>query len=415
MDIQAYPDVANNAVGYVYRGYRDYSQAYRVYRDWRLRQGVTSSLQSRIGPLTGPPPPPAAKMVQPMGGTDGAIGPVNQIGYSRSYRGHRKRFKRNVYNLYKRIELSTFWRQSRYEGLTNLGNANGYGYYWLSNFGIAANKVDLPVYAFNLSDLDQSYNLTTSKVMMTKPFYRLTGTTGATGGVRNYNWSWQAGNYGPVYINEDRNHITQSSNTWRHDWSDIKLLCYGAKNRPIKYHLYVVTFPNGAGPLRVGVDDVADVALDPALSSDDADRTDEWWEHFLAPKMYNPLRTSKYVDKKQMNVLHHESFVIGNDVSINNDTAPVQVVKKLFYRNGNYYRTKSTLNHEIGVGSLTTLYQFDNVAMNDACNGVAAREATQWLLIVGEVFDNIAYGGSNTNTTQPSFDLCVRSKWQVVN
>lgn len=421
MEIDAYPDLANNALGYVRQGYRDFSEAYRVYRDWRLRQGVTSSLQRSIGPLNGPVPASVASrvssnMVSPWVGTGGAVGPITQVGYSRTSRRNSRRFVKNIRNLYKRVQLSTLWRQCRWEGITNMGNSNGYGKYWLSNYYSAANVVDLPVYAFNLSDLDQTYNNAASKTYSNVPMYRLKGATGATGAVNNYTWSYVGGSMAHIWTVEDRNSSNASENAWRHNWSDIKLLLYGAKNRPIKFHLYVCTFPKCAGPNRYLYDGTSFALGDSAVAGDDIDAKDVWWEHFLAPKVYNPLRTSKYTSETQMHVLHHESFVVGNDLSTNNDTAPIQMIKKLFYRNGNYYRSKAQSNaNEIGVGNLVGDVTFDTYTANESAVPLANRDATQWLMIVAEVFDNITYGGTQANTTQPSFDIVVRNKWEVVN
>lgn len=419
MDIQAYP-------GSVYplsSRLRDYSDAWRVYRDWRLRQGVVSSLGRKIGPAGEALPPPSMKRGR-LGDatTDGHVGGIQQVKFSRSRCGRRERH--GVRQLWRKQLLNQKYMVSRWQSIA--GFNQGWGSMWLSHHTTTANNVtELPVYAFNLSSLP--YQSTTdpggTAIMASLPMYRLRFDSSQAS--PKYMWTSYAGvgNDGEGVENvkrwrlEDMNTNEPARNPyWQHNWADIRMHFIGAKNRPVKIHCYVVSFRDECGPMR----QMTGISTEDPVNYDDsypetalAQENDNFWNHYLATKVFSPIRTSKCDYPRKLIVHKHESVLLNPDVSINNDTNPVQVVKKWFYRFDQYYKGVKDDPEGDDIVNVSRP-EYNNDFKNEVASLFPKRSADKWLLIVGEVFDRIE-NSSDTNLTQPSFDINVRCKYTLVN
>lgn len=426
-----------------YRGFRD-----RVFE--RLR-GVREAFAARAGQSAGNlelPSMSAPMNIAPLGerdfysrkraraaavphveATDGGMGSVTQMAWSRSRRG--RKYRKTLGHAWKRLLLNSKTLVTRWSAITQFDT--GFGTLWLTNKTYAPPLTYFPVYAFNLSDIGRSYDeniggmgvptvgavgyrLNVDDPNAVRPTYSWVKISQARGGLTGTSTSYQADV-------EETNTSLGRENHWQHLWSNCEFVFHGAKNRPTKIHMYVVTFPNKAGPLRELSNDGGTTwtVVNDTRSVTEIQDAAAWWQHYLARKVDNPIRSIKYSGAKQMNVLHHESFVIGNDVSINNDTNPLSLVKKFFYRNGRYYRSDiDNLVHQhpnVGYDPATggALLGYDNVPISYASGPLAADNATQWLMIVAESYDFLKQADSEVNTNHASFDIVLRNKYAMVN
>lgn len=373
--------------------------------------------------------------------------PIDQMGgpgYSGNIRRTKKTYgakkKHTLEKVYKRVMANDGFVIGRWQSLLGSGNfAAGVPAHYLANVITGASPnfvVNFPMYAFNLSTPCTSK---TSANIWTMPFYRLTKNQDNSATVPRYTWQRTLGkNNEPggaldryTYSIEDANAIVGQENAFEHTWSDIKAVLYGAKNRQHTIHMDIVQFEDDhISPVRwydAASDESTTAHFDAAAYDTEGNPeefldNDAWWDHFWATRVGNPIRTSKYVGKDPHKIkwLKKSATTINADASIDNDAAPLRVVKEMFLREEKQYRTDSAaIANAAAPTNANMVVTFNqNVAYDQTrqtkgtdLGTFPVRGTDKWLLIwCGDMYDQLT-GAGNGNVC-PGFDLAVRSKWK---
>lgn len=339
--------------------------------------------------------------------------------------------KQTLAKLAKMMEMNTRYVTGRWQSI--LGGANfatGVGAHYMSNLTSGTTLV-LPMYAFNLSTPCRGTTPNGSTDTFTCPMYRLQRVAPSVVGTANYQWVTVTGfnndNLGNSNAQnwqiEDLSAPLAQEREFQHVWSDIKAVVYGAKNRQHTIHMDVVSFKNEFMPPLRNYNTGNGTALtvyDATGPAEENCDNDTWWDHFWSDKIGNPIRSSKYTGQQpeKLHYYHRNKFTINPDMTTDQDTASLRVVKDLFLREEKTYDVVSAVGVTSGLAGnvpvigANQIPNFDDTstAAGNSCGLFPRRERDKWLLIWCEdVFDQAAAASA---LTHPAFDINVRAKWK---
>ena len=380
-------------------------------------------------------------------GTCGSATVVGQV-----YRKRSKTYGRKKAPMQKMLQLARASQNyfiSRWQALTTFNSPTGAQI--LTNEYLTASAANfVPLVAFNISACALNYINDTTTLTATpikvalNPAYRLYHEAGQwqwaqlpqvnggeLGGNANYNWNLE-------YDHVNSNVVTEI-NTYSHDWTEAKFVFKGANQRPIKIHTALARFEHtGAGPMRMYYNSKT-ATQETTDSPPEANEIRDgciFWDHFWATKLANPIRTMKqpmnYNLMKPAHMWNHESFVLGEDVSINNDTLPLQLIDKKFMRfdkimtceNPNIMQQQmengiTDTTRGSGIGAYPGYDQ--NPATGPTAGVITSQQAypqynkDTYLVVWADVFDQAkdgVYPGGGTNADySPSFDINLRCRY----
>lgn len=226
-------------------------------------------------------------------------------------------------------------------GLSNSGVAGPPAYQWM------------PAYMFNLSTLGQGRvkvngNATVDSAAQVGYRQKCTFTSAPSG----TNWTWEPisgnrsnpegnSNTAQYSIEKTGGALRRGANNdpkviayerYIHEWSDIKLMFYGAQQVQTKLHYMLVKFKERcSGPLRI----YNSTQYDPSPDAVQQNYMDIFWTDFWARKNRNPLISSGLPGIKDLyTVIAHESIVLDPKTTIDKDVFPnMSMVEHYFHPN----------------------------------------------------------------------------------
>lgn len=302
----------------------------------------------------------------------------------------------------------------RYQGLNEYNTSQG-GYYKLSNrlSGDGLNQV-CPLHMF---DLSSCATLSDAAVVSPNPHDHLwfnvnnhaqfvtLSNIGPDGNIINPGeWRIEHGNdpnTAPGNVAASRYAYMGQRSLLK--WSDIRLVCYGARNQPTRYTIEIVQFNHEY------------LAPQAAPSTEKAEVRAAFYQNLVKQYMHSPIDHAGNVIKGGLKVLHREDFVIQPDTSINLDTAaPNKVVKIFKYFNRLHDWTwRARANNVIADPPNQDLndpvYNTDHKGDQ---NGRVAPRARIFLMIRAMNTTPVAFN-EETIANTPSYDLMIRQKWAV--
>ena len=389
-------------------------------------------------------------------GTDGAIGPITQQYYKKSYKGS-KRKKTKLQKMMRIDQAMENYFVSRWQGLT-LYSALENAYKLNNSFTTVSTATtetkdfSMPMFCYNLTALPiNRVNSTISGTsapgnpIATFPFYRLLKkqikdiSSGAVS--VQYVWVEQRQiNGGPqgtgisnaANIEWDNLNGSPPINTqvWWVEWCKIKMILKGATTRSCKLHCALASFKHtGVGPVRKYFDTAVKSWDEDPLIDEKSDGC-AFWDNFWATRLSNPIRTTLNpgkkraynTDSKPVSIWAHESIMITNDVTINNDTRGIQQIFDKFIRldklmkQTNPERWGLYSQYIIGDNNTGSAYGFPAIqstqtvpALDNAGAPYGPYDNDVFLIVWGDVYDQTTDGYKAT--LHPSFDLNIRCKY----
>jgi len=289
--------------------------------------------------------------------------------------------------------------------------------------------VRLPVYAFNLTSSPITViNNTTASSAPTLPFYRLIKIINATGtidaGMLNYVWEpaygtasdgatasaqWQLEkSTGATTVLQARTH-----GTYIHEWSAVDIIANQTDNNNTrKMHIATASFPiPEAGPLRLYNDGSGFVTTDVNTTQQGANRSDLWWDHFLATKLVHPSRhVQAMTNNKAVNIINSECLCLENEAVLR---------KSYFLPNKTMYTctdpVKAEVEHRPDINTAADINgrPIPNWNVNQSINTggpFPPRNKDTWMLIYADDFSKIL-PHDNTENIPLAFQICARGKY----
>lgn len=306
----------------------------------------------------------------------------------------------------------------------------------------------LPMYAFDLSSMAKgNYSIPSANTFVNsdydlQPFYRLTSQKTLSDTLADYTWAVTSGKKnnpdgatdGTVpWIEEATGvypDVYPNVNRFIHEWSDIRVVMAGAKDRPSRVHIKLVRFVKPEFAPRRILNQRGDftndpMELDPVMDdSETVQQHDNFWDSFWGHRITNPIRSVRNTMSLPIyEVLYHKTFNFGTKLSTELNTNADQQVFKLFYENNSCYSTETGRvdQEQTGVVGTSNTDEFGYKAWQtdrsvgippnvDTCPWVKGNQGT-WLLVYADNF----YEASGSPPTPednkcPSFDLLVRGK-----
>lgn len=225
-------------------------------------------------------------------------------------------------------------------------------------------------------------------------------------------------------------------NQYTVDWAKAKFVFKGAAKRPVKLHTALCSFKHpGVGPLRQYYDGTS-INLYDNTSTDQVEDGALYWDNFWAARVSNPIRTSRRPDNynlsKPCRMWNHESFVLGEDVSINNDPLPLQATYSRFIRMDKpmrtvqplvaYSQSNNVIAQNVAAGGSAFGYVGAQKTAGNALSGVAFTQGPYpqynkdvYLVVWADVYDQSTGGtyadGSLVTDVCPSFDINLEAKY----
>lgn len=197
------------------------------------------------------------------------------------------------------------------------------------------------------------------------------------------------------------------------DWSEIKLNCWGAKQKSIKYTIDVVQFKDDdICPIHTnsGADDFAY-----STTAGGTKRT-EWWQNYLKSYTYNPAAITGGMYNKRVKVLRHQEFILDPNLTIEEDSDPAVKNVRIFMK---LDRVCDYREEAVGGATLTEAQQNEgnNVAVQTHSNLLRPylkAERRIYLVIRASNFVHVNGDGAFSNNIVPSFDLRVRTQFKTI-
>lgn len=320
-------------------------------------------------------------------------------------------------------------------GLSYSGTSGPPSYQWM------------PSYMFNLSTLGSGYQgvagtLVDSSVQCG---YRqkCTITTGPPAGT---SWTWESisganstpsgtGNasqyqiekYNPPAARGDGTKL--SVDRYVHDWSDIKLMIFGAQQVQTRVHYALVKFREAStGPLRIYNTTTYDGTLDAITQND----VDTFWVDFWARKSRNPLITSGMPTRKEIyTVLHHESITVDPKTTIDKDIYPNMCMVEHYFHPHTKFHTGDSATVDLQSGNITGLGYLTAGARKGYWSDTSSSSATYNYGLFPDYRANVflfvwadnplqnttSQANANVIDTNydPSFDLVIRNKYSFAS
>lgn len=386
----------------------------------------------------------ASVAFQPVCGNAGHATVIKQQFRKKSYKGSGKK-KTKVERLLLHHAASQNALTSRWQALS-LYNAPTGALPLTNKYTSAATTVDLPMYCWNLTAMpfnavNETNGIAVNNVkIVTFPAYRLQKNTttdryqwntitqingGFQGSGTSTGWEleWDSINAAPIV----------EVNKYCVDWAKPKFVFKGANKRPVKIHIALARFEHcGAGPNRAYYDGSTVQTFD-ISSTDELTDGALFWDQFWSTRISNPIRTTikppQYNLRKPVHIYAHESFVLGEDVSINNDPVPLQATMDKFIRMDRFMKTVNPYRQSAFgaymAGDNTTGAAFGYPSVAKVPGGVPTFSATQaavpqynrdvFLIVWADVYDQAKDGNYPVSGTDadfaPSFDINLRCKF----
>lgn len=325
-----------------------------------------------------------------------------------------------------------------------------------SNAGTSLGARQLPMYCYDLSSMaNGSFTVPsatdgtvgTNTDLTIVPCYRLqSAKNGVNNTTNNYLWGIINGANndpsgtvtGDIPYLEDvtgvRPDVFPFVERFMHEWSDIRLIMCGAKNRPVRIHVKIIQWKEGCyAPPRLArnkANGTVGLAIDDGLATEEAVREhDNFWDMFWGHRVSNPIRSVRNQESKPLYKVHyHRTFEFGTKLTTEQNTNADQQVFKLWLENNAVYHTETgvedqaqtnvqfaTAGDDFGykaynIDRATPTARFDS---NPFCKG----DQGLWLMVYADNFAQTtgAGGGNFDANIQPSFDLLVRSKHTIAH
>lgn len=278
---------------------------------------------------------------------------------------------------------------------------------------VAAGRSYFPIYLVDLHSFVNNVNgtvtsgtpvLTVTQDFTTKNIIvdAVSGTT-ETGSSTTTAWTYENA---PAVSNNFVNVPFRSS---VHKWVDIKMLCYGAVNVPVKYDISVVSFPREQFnlPYQASIQTVPgtlpiNTVTQGCLSL---------FEYLVHPYAFNPISLDDTAQAKKIRFHHREQFVVQPHESNIEDTSPHMKEFRWFQtfdqiRRYDWYNA-NLLNNSTNVGLEVDRPSY--LANNAANQTNVLPNQRKYLMIRAQSTQNAIFNG----LVQPSFDLVVRTSHKV--
>lgn len=284
-------------------------------------------------------------------------------------------------------------------GWTGVKAFNDNGYYWMYNSTYGSPETTFcPVYLYDLTTVDTANE-------NGKPMCLLSITN--TGQARFYdrqqtfNGSVQlelgveATDYGSITFIQHKRALLK--------WAEVKLNCWGATTKSVKYQIQVVRFTDDdLVPLH---DDAAEANF-VATPSAARDKRSKFWNDTVSGWMHNPVSFSGGDFSKRVKVIRSEEFIIDPNTTIEGDPDPAVKNVRMFInldRVINYHEDGALV---AGANLINGTVAQDNLQTQTRAH---PRGSSRIYLIVRS--SNYVQNGPENNTVQPSIDLRVRTKF----
>lgn len=193
-------------------------------------------------------------------------------------------------------------------------------------------------------------------------------------------------------------------------WVDIKMMCHGAVNFPVKYSIQIVQFRNQCHPRFERIPDVPNTVVN----------YDEFWHYMARPYTYSPHATELSNLKRNMRVLKNISFILQpRDSSFNGTVVPFKEVK-IFWKcdKTNRYNWEEGADNAPGgildndyAGTATVAQKNSNTVKPELRTFLIVRATAAPIvsLTVPQLWNGDSGDAVNFNTT-PSYDISIRTK-----
>lgn len=385
--------------------------------------------------------------VSPLMGTCGTAQTVGQV-FTKRFKatgGHKKTTLKKMIQLF---SASQNYLIGRWQALTPFNVASAAlllsNDYETNGGGTGKAQLNLPMYCWNLSALPLNrINATGAVTIANQPCYRLQKNFsptefyqwnqigqvngGESGNSANYNWAVE-------YDAVDASPAVEVQR-YSFDWAKAKFVFKGAGKRPVKMHMALMSFKhNGAGPNRSYLKSGTQTTWDGTAGAEQINDGNIFWDTFWSNKIGNPIRSYKrpdqYREGRPCHIWNHESFVLGEDVNINTDPLPLQVIASRFMRFDKLMRAQdvNTLQakRNAGVGDTTggaigAFPGYDAIPA-DPTQGIGLfttpygeYDKDIYLVVWAEVYDQIKDGVPPNGTVVadicPTFDIMLRCKY----
>lgn len=293
----------------------------------------------------------------------------------------------------------------------------------------AADKVMMPLYAFNLTMSPTVSGYDTSRFGYTCPFYRLNKYISASGAldsaVDNYSWLIQSGQLsdGTTLVQTydiEKAASYRDENFYIHEWSDVGISIANNGNKSHRIHIALAKFRNPAAePNRYWYN------LSGALTTKDTiypkevyNAADLAWDKFWSTRTIHPLRTIEPMrDSKIFDFLTYDCICM-EPLGTTRTGMPIHTWKR-FIDNGQLFNTRSFTNaeaaHKPNINTQTTACNYNQdidtiVDTNLNIDPCGKKGCDTYLLIWADSYGDIDPLNDNLERAIPSFDIKVRTK-----
>lgn len=192
-----------------------------------------------------------------------------------------------------------------------------------------------------------------------------------------------------------------------HKWTDIRLLCYGAKNMPVRYDIMVCRFKeemHNPGWIQEIL----------SASTSAAPTTAELYYHMIQPFVRNPVDMATPGEKfrRVCKVLKRESFVLQTPTSVEG-TSTVPHMKEIKW----FIKQDRVADHRYKPSEHVTLANIGSEVYPVTITSSAINNQPHWnerLFLVIRATAQEGSGVSGPSTTDvtytPSYDVCIRHR-----
>lgn len=331
---------------------------------------------------------------------------VGQLQWSRVRRVTGRMVTRNVANQ----RLLNAARETVLYGFRNLKNFDDYGALSLYK-EVQGNINYMPMAVYLLNGCNRMYGGQTNYCVPGKRLY-------FDNTLKRYKWSSISGVTGTGSVSNQLQNIYSSKSGFGgsnvsdmgraayHDWTHIKLNCWGAKNKAVRWLIQLVT------PLD---DEVCPWPYSGLELSPTAAQT---WEARIKQFTFNPIASMNWHKRPALKVLKSHSFIINPTESTENDPDPqVKTLKWFVRRNrvlnfGDNTRTQDGQYQTSDVGELSSVADDSLVLHHDY---VPYPRSKQQLYLIVQCTDYSSPAETFSNTLHGSYDIDFRSKFTTLD
>lgn len=329
--------------------------------------------------------------------------------YTRKSRRHGRYRKKTLKNLYRIVSTNQQPNWFRFEGI-NRFNSNVGGFFTLYNHLNTATNVEYqPLF---IADLTSISNLNSTGILqepivmwfatrnnLASPVtYSLTTAPGTDStGASSALWNKEnmSGTNGTIVAPARRGILK---------YSDIRLMCYGCTQLPVKYDISIVYFPDDIYNPFYG-----SVLNNGTIVSNSGGQSAVLMDDLLAPFSYNPLNVQDPKLRSKCKFLFRESFIIQPGVTTEGDSAVPHFREVKIFKKWDKFCTFDWQDNVNSDPQVTKFMQqagstFPTVEYSKRC-----------FLMVRAIsgFTSAAGVPTFSKTVNPTFDLFIRNKWMI--